>query len=138
MPTKRPLAKETASFRHSFLYFIPALLWVGLITVLTLTPSHTIPQGLQGLNDKIIHAGIYFITCGLIYLGFIRFNFKYPVARKILGGIVLLCIFYGGIIELLQHYLTTSRSGDWLDFLANSAGVIVSALLLRMLHRLNS
>lgn len=138
MLTKRLLAKELSVPRHPFIFFIPAFLWLSLVTVLTLSPSHKIPQGLQEVNDKIIHAGIYFITCGLIYLGFIRFNFKYPVARKVLGGIVVLCILYGGAIELLQHYLTASRKGDWYDFLANSAGVLISAITLRLFHRWNS
>jgi VanZ family protein len=31
----------------------------------------------------------------------------------------------GGMIELAQAYLTTCRSGEWLDLLANSIGVVI-------------
>ena len=34
-----------------------------------------------------------------------------------------------GVIELLQAYCTETRSGDWLDFLANTIGVALAALL---------
>ena len=35
-------------------------------------------------------------------------------------------IMMSGIIELLQAYCTTNRSGEWLDFAANSLGVILA------------
>lgn len=34
-----------------------------------------------------------------------------------------------GCIELMQAYCTDTRSGDWLDFLANSIGVGLAALI---------
>ena len=30
----------------------------------------------------------------------------------------------GGLLELLQSYCTTTRNGDWLDFLADGIGAI--------------
>lgn len=38
-------------------------------------------------------------------------------------------IAYGGIIELLQHYVVVTRTGDWADFAANTAGVLVAYIL---------
>ncbi len=36
----------------------------------------------------------------------------------------------GGMVELAQAYLTSGvRSGDWLDFVANSAGAFLGALI---------
>ena len=43
--------------------------------------------------------------------------------------IVILCIVFGIIIELLQSKITLYRSGDYLDVIANSAGAL-SALLI--------
>lgn len=38
----------------------------------------------------------------------------------------LICpVFLGGLMELCQANLTTYRSGEWLDFLANSIGVLL-------------
>lgn len=44
--------------------------------------------------------------------------------RLFVGGFVL-PVLMGGAIELAQAYLTTCRSGDWLDFLCNSIGVVL-------------
>lgn len=35
----------------------------------------------------------------------------------------------GGLIEVLQATLTTNRSGDWLDFLADAAGVCCAQII---------
>ena len=34
-----------------------------------------------------------------------------------------------GLVELAQAYATTTRHGDWLDFAANSVGVLLAAVL---------
>jgi hypothetical protein len=46
----------------------------------------------------------------------------------LVGGIIL-PIALSGIIELLQSYCTEHRGGDWLDFAANSLGVLLAALV---------
>ncbi len=45
----------------------------------------------------------------------------------------------GGLIEVLQATLTTNRSGDWLDFLADAAGVCCAQIIGGFLfHRVSS
>lgn len=34
-----------------------------------------------------------------------------------------------GLIELAQAYCTTCRSGDWLDFAANTVGVLLGNVI---------
>ena len=41
----------------------------------------------------------------------------------------LLSVAYGGIIELLQNYFFTFRSGEWLDFVADILGALVAAVI---------
>ena len=48
---------------------------------------------------------------------------------KMLIGGILLPIALSGTIELLQAYCTEHRSGDWLDFAANTLGVLLAALV---------
>lgn len=38
-------------------------------------------------------------------------------------------IAMGGILELMQAYLTTCRSGEWLDFVANTIGVCIGTTI---------
>ena len=42
---------------------------------------------------------------------------------------VIISIAYGGLTEIMQEYLIPYRTGDWLDFLADSIGTIVGALV---------
>lgn len=42
-------------------------------------------------------------------------------------GLVVFFIFYSGLIELLQPYV--NRYGEWLDMLANTAGVVCGIAL---------
>jgi VanZ family protein len=44
-------------------------------------------------------------------------------------GAVIFPIVFSGCIELLQEYCTSYRGGDWLDFTANSVGVILAGVI---------
>lgn len=96
-------------------------------------------KGLGGIkiknSDKIGHFIAYFIL-SISWFFAIKLNSK-TRKQKIL--IILLLIFYGIIIEVLQEVLTTYRRGDLYDALANSTGVIMAALLFKkMNHFFNS
>src|SRR5689334_16672405 len=75
------------------------------------------------VKDKIQHFGSYFILMSW-------FAGLYP--RK--HHWVLACIFIamGGLIEILQGTLTTTREMDIRDFAANTAGVVSALLLARL------
>lgn len=45
----------------------------------------------------------------------------------VIGGVI--CpIVMSGLIEIGQSTLTTTRSGDWMDFVANTTGVFLATL----------
>lgn len=134
MRTKKPLEPKDNIFKP-LLYFTPALLWGIFILYFSVMPGNEVPRFMIQFDDKLIHGGIYFFAAGLIYLGFIRFNFRNPISRVPVGFIVLLCILYGGAIEIVQHYFVPRRTGDWLDFLANTTGSVVCVLLCAVFHR---
>ena len=83
--------------------------------------------------DKFVHASIFFIeqiflVFALIHLpqkSFFRKNYKWLSA--------LFCIIYGGSLEIMQYYFFSERSGDVLDFIANSTGVISGLFLYKPL-----
>lgn len=133
MPTrKKSEAKRSRSYH--LIYFTPALVWGIFISYFSLLPGNEVPPFMEYFNDKVIHSSIYFLSASLIYLGFIRFNFRNPVSLGMLVFILVLCISYGGAIEVLQYYFIPRRTGDWFDFMANSTGAIVSVLLLVSVH----
>ena len=79
------------------------------------------------LADKWTHMVMYGALTLVIW-------FDYKGAHKQLNsGKLLLFAFLapiamGGLLELAQAYLTTCRSGDWMDFAANSIGVCIGTV----------
>jgi VanZ family protein len=41
----------------------------------------------------------------------------------------IICILYGALMEVLQALLTTYRSSDWYDVVANTSGTIFAVLV---------
>lgn len=115
--------------RIKILSYTPALLWGFLISYLTLIPRDQIPRELVDLNDKLLHAGIFFFTATLIIAAGLRYNFKRELTKIRLTGIWLFCVLYGGLIEILQNELVPGRYGDWYDFYANSIGALLAVFL---------
>ncbi len=134
---RKPLEPKGNLF-YRLLYFTPALVWGIFILYFSLMPGNEVPRFMVRFNDKVIHGGIYFLSAGLIYLGFIRFNFKNSLSLLLVGGIVLLCVVYGGAIEIVQHYCVPRRVGDWFDFFANTTGSVVCVLLFAVYHRIRA
>jgi VanZ family protein len=75
--------------------------------------------------DKIVHAIMFLGLSGVIFFdatGYLRF----PVSKtQILLIIFIFPIALGGLIEILQSKITTSRTGDWFDFLFDIVGSLL-------------
>jgi hypothetical protein len=83
-----------------------------------------------GNIDKLYHTTAYF-TLSILWL----FSFyKKPNLKYI---IISLCIVYGIIIEVLQATVTTYRSGDFKDILANTLGVCLGLLVFNIIFKKN-
>jgi VanZ family protein len=48
------------------------------------------------------------------------------------------CISYGGILELMQTFYFSGRSGDWYDFIANTFGVIIAWFVFQKNNKLQN
>ena len=92
-------------------------------------PPQTEMDSIPGM-DKVVHVCMYLGLSGMLWLEFIRSHRKAhaPLWHAWIGA--LLCpILFSGAIELLQEYCTTYRGGDWLDFAANTTGVLLASLV---------
>jgi VanZ family protein len=104
-------------FLNRFKY---ALLWAGFIAILCGIPGRDLPHisFLELLSfDKWVHAGLFFILQFLIYK---EIEDKNSNSSLLIAW--LLCILYGGSLELMQGAIFTDRSADIFDFIANSFG----------------
>ena len=73
-------------------------------------------------TDKIAHFGMYFgFTSVIIYE-----NRKKMMFSAIYIVAALIPFFYGILMEFLQEFMTTTRSGNIYDVIFNTAGIIAS------------
>jgi VanZ family protein len=110
---------------------LAALIWTIIIFVLCCTPGKYVPTAhwLELLSfDKFVHASIFFIlTClWLVYVFMIN---KLSIVTMIF--IIFGCVAYGGLLEVMQATVFSQRSGDWLDFIANSFGCLIGLWFFR-------
>jgi VanZ family protein len=119
--------------------FLAAISWTIIIFVLCCTPGKYVPTAhwLELLSfDKFVHAGIFFIlTC--LWLVYMFKTNKLSIVTMIF--IIFGCVAYGGLLEMMQATVFSQRSGDWLDFIANSFGCLMGLWFFRKnKYRLNS
>ncbi len=90
------------------------------------TPPKTELDNVSNI-DKIAHVGMYFGLCLFIWGEYLHSHTNINIFHTITGGVVL-PILFSAIIELLQEYATSNRSGDWADLIANTVGVLLASI----------
>lgn len=115
---------------YPFSVFCIALVWV-----LSLTPFiPETPLSHVRLIDKWTHFVMYGGTSLVIWWEYRRQHRRPDYRRLLLWGLLAPALM-GGLLELLQEYATTTRSGEWLDAVADAVGALLgSALGLLLLH----
>lgn len=104
------------------------LLTIAVILYLSFfKPPQTDMEQIPGL-DKLAHTCMYGGLCFLLWIEYLRIHRSINWRRMLTRGILFPIALSGGI-ELLQAYGTEHRGGEWLDFAANSLGVILAAFV---------
>jgi VanZ family protein len=118
-------------------YHIASILMGFGIIALCLIP---LPSDNSGINipnfDKIVHYVMYVFLCG----AYLFESSHKPTSGGLMNYAkgLFYCAIMAGSIELIQMYLTTYRSGEWLDFWFGMAGAFTSclvAVLIRLAFR---
>jgi VanZ family protein len=110
-------------------YYGPAILWALFIFVMCaidlgdVGKSHLFFPGF----DKLTHCGFFFVLIILYCNGLIRQQSVNAISYKSLTIIALIAVIYGGLIELLQLWVFTWRSGEWNDLFADAVGASMGA-----------
>ncbi|MEL4456086.1 VanZ family protein [Lutimonas vermicola] len=109
--------------RNALFLAILATLVLAFLS-LSAIPKINLGLGIKS-GDKYLHFTAYF---GLSLLWY--FALKKRINKKVFNFFVpLALIVYGIILEGLQSGLTTYRTGDIYDAMANTAGVIVALII---------
>ena len=101
---------------------------VGIVVLSTIPIPENPPLGEVPLIDKWVHMVMYGGLVFVMWIDYVVRNKKvFSWAARII--MVLYAIALGGAMELIQAYLTTCRSGDWIDFEADLVGALLGNLL---------
>ena len=109
----------------SYMNYLPGVCATVVIAIMSLTESSYMPS--VSLNDKLMHAVLYAFLAAAWWLAI-----KRPV------WIVIGATLYGALLELLQHYCTRTRSGEWLDLLADFLGATIAIIFAILWQRLST
>jgi|GEM_PF-958672 len=110
-----------------------------IILVLSLSDAGTVARPVYRIiphADKMFHLIMYFaLTIVMMY------QYRHLLLKTVNVLIIVIVAFaYGVTIELMQKYLTTSRSFEYADILFNLAGIALATgvyFSVRFLFRLN-
>ena len=110
--------------KYSFSCIIVIGTWILCFMTIPETPLSSVR-----FIDKWTHSLIYLVLGLSISLEYLR-NTKQPSPKFIIVWVWFLPIIMGGLIEVLQSYCTNgNRSGEWLDFFADSIGSTIAVLI---------
>ena len=115
--------------RVALKYYWPAILWALFILILCSIKIGEVsesPLFFAGF-DKLVHCGLFFVMMVFITACYTR---KYSVAvlsDKTIAILTVITIAYGGLIEILQKYFFSWRSGEWNDLFADVIGILMAA-----------
>ncbi len=113
--------------------FIPVIFWAFVILVLSASAKVNVPENWSDIVgiDKAGHFAIYAVLSVLMSHGFFKTHKQKPGLNTSLL-IVLVCSFYGVLMELLQFTFFTGRYFEVLDIIANIIGCFAGLLIFKL------
>ncbi len=116
-------------------YIVTVLVTLSIIVLSTLPIPEDAPMSDVPLIDKWVHMVMYM---GLVLA--MWFDHVVRGEKKAKGKHFLFMFLYatllGGLMELVQAYLTTCRSGDLIDFEADAIGAAIGVGLTLFVNKL--
>ena len=113
-------------------YYFPAFLWFVFILFATLSSTSTL-EVLNWKNffsyDKPIHMLLFGTQAYLVIRG--ADKNALTINSKLNLVVCLLTALFGASIEYLQILLTSSRSFDYFDMLANAIGALIAYFVIK-------
>ena len=104
-----------------------------MVTVALLLPATDLPQTDVPMADKWAHFLVFSV---LFYLWAQALSVKNQI-RQLSVKLVIALIFYGTIIEVIQDSWSISRTGDFMDVLANTAGILMGLIVFNIKEKLS-
>ncbi len=113
-------------------YWKSIVVCIGILYVsLVRDPGISLPTFVGA--DKWVHALMYAILGGMVCWDSMRIKMS---GWRLWFTAIVLPMLYGGAIEVLQEQWFAPRSGEWMDWGADCAGVIIGATSIMIIKRL--
>lgn len=118
-------------------HLIPALLWLSVITWLSVMPNMQLPSVKFFAPDKLGHAGAYGLLCWLLLHGRARYQKAQGahISAQQMGSITAFAAAYGVVMELVQYAFVPGRYYEYGDMLANAIGAGLGWLVFWLFSR---
>lgn len=106
-----------------------SIMWALVILIICGMPPSGLPTIKISGIDKIVHFGLFVVFALLLIseMNDQRNQLTVKNEHRWLGFIVT--SVYGGLIELTQLYLFTSRGAEWADFFADIIGAAAAVVV---------
>ena len=108
-----------------------AIFFTISITIGSLVKSDFIVVKSISVSDKTYHLIAYF----LLMLSWLYVFCKKETLQRNVKYIILGCIIFGIIIEILQGVITSYRTASYLDIVANTIGVLLAAVIFHVFEK---
>jgi VanZ family protein len=115
-----------------------SILWAIFVVIICEMPSSDIsPDSFTFFEgfDKLAHTGFFFVLTVLLFHGKIKEQGSYNYRALTILKILLITLFLGAAIEVLQYSVFTYRSAEWWDLFADMTGVGMGVFGYIFLHR---
>ena len=123
-------------FKRSFWSsFYPSLIWFLIILVVSVLPSSNIKE--IEVSDKLLHSLFYAVFSFFLFLLSHKVSLGLDTLIKKWIFVLTIGTIVGLGIEFIQFTLIPSRSGEWIDLLANSVGLIMMLSIICLLKKIS-
>lgn len=111
--------------KNKYLYGL--VVWTIFVVVTCLMPMPKTPQKIRIFEhtDKVVHLVYYFVFT-FLFLKYLENDTKNYLQRKAVVVACTVAVSLGITIEILQQYVTKTRSADAFDVIFNALGTIVA------------
>jgi VanZ family protein len=116
-----------------------SIVWAAFIMFVCAIPSDQVSKvSLLKIPhlDKVIHFILYFVFALLIISGNNALREKRDVTVNAIIWAAAITLSYGIVVEILQHFIFTTRSAEFWDIVANIFGFLAAAFAYRPANRI--
>jgi len=123
---------------NHFKQYWKVYIWCALITILSCIPVDNEGPGWFNFQhaDKILHVLFYGIFSALIIMSILQSTGNQYININTIIIVFVLVLCYGSLMEIIQHYLITSRTGDLIDIVFNLIGWVIATVVLYLKTKL--